>query len=142
MLKGKRVLFIGQSGVGKSTIINRIIPDVQQKTADISRKYNRGKHTTVYSVLFQHGDFHIIDTPGIREIEVWGVEQNEIASYFRDFRPFLGTCRFPSCLHISEPDCAVKEAVEAGAINRDRYESYLRIVQSRDGSPHTGPVTV
>ncbi len=146
---GKRVLFIGQSGVGKSTIINRILPEAEQKTAAISKKYNRGKHTTVFSVLFDHDDFEIIDTPGIREIEIWGISSVELNSYFSDFAPFRGKCRYPSCIHVSEPDCMVKEAVKNGGINTDRYESYRRILsdleyleKSGDGSSYTGTFTV
>ena len=127
-ISGKRTLFIGQSGVGKSTLINRLIPDAEQKTSELSQKYNRGKHTTVFSLMFSHGGYQIIDTPGIREIELWGIGTEELDSCFRDFHPFLGKCRYPSCRHRNEPDCAVTEAMEQGAVNRDRYESYVRIL--------------
>jgi ribosome biogenesis GTPase len=128
VLKGKRSMFIGQSGVGKTTILNMLIPGLDQKTADISSKYNRGKHTTVFSALFSTGSFEIIDTPGIREIEVCGIDSIELDRYFPEFGPFYRQCRFPSCLHDEEPDCAVRAAVEEGVIHPDRYESYLRIL--------------
>jgi len=127
-LEGKRTMFIGQSGVGKTTLLNILIPGLDQKTADISSKYNRGKHTTVFSSLFAAENFEIVDTPGIREIEVCGIGSPELDRYFPEFRPFSGRCRFPSCLHDEEPECAVRAAVEEGEIYPDRYESYLRIL--------------
>ena len=128
MLAGRRVLFLGQSGVGKSTMINFLIPGLQRKTADISSKYNRGKHTTVYSELLEGEGFELIDTPGIREIELFEIQAQDLGHYFPDIVPYLGSCRFPSCRHVHEPDCGVKQALEEGKIHHDRYESYCRML--------------
>jgi ribosome biogenesis GTPase / thiamine phosphate phosphatase len=127
-IAGKRVLFLGQSGVGKSTLLNVLLPGSARKTADISLKHDRGKHTTVYSALIRGDGFEIIDTPGIREIELFGVRRQDLAYRFPDFAPHLGGCRFPSCRHMEEPGCGIKQAVEEGKIDPDRYESYRRML--------------
>lgn len=128
-MKEQRILFIGQSGVGKSTLINSLLPEQKRKTSGISEKYNRGKHTTVFSELLKGPDFDIIDTPGIREIEIFGLSKQDLIFCFPDLEPFQSNCRFPSCLHIDEPECGVKAALSEGAVHPDRYESYVRIFQ-------------
>ncbi len=128
-IKGKTVGFAGQSGVGKSTLLNRLIPDAAQKTAEVSRKMARGKHTTNYAVMIPFGnqEGYIIDTPGIRELLLWGIDSCDLDHWFTDFQPYIGQCGFNGCHHIHEPDCAVKDAVKEGKINGDRYESYARM---------------
>lgn len=127
-IEGKRVLFLGQSGVGKSTLLNVLLPGSARKTAGISVKYDRGKHTTVYSELIRGDGFEIIDTPGIREIELFGIRRQDLPFFFPDFTPYLGGCRFPSCRHMEEPGCGIKQAVDEGKIHPDRYESYFRML--------------
>ena len=129
-LQHKLTAVVGQSGVGKSSVINRLIPAASQRIGDISVKYNRGRHTTNYAALIDAGTFSLIDTPGIREIQVPPMPLPEIGSCFPEIDALAGSCRFQPCLHRDEPDCAVISAVERGEIVYDRYESYLRIVQS------------
>ncbi len=128
-ISGKTVGFAGQSGVGKSTLLNALIPGAGQKTAEVSRKMARGKHTTNFAVMIPYADSdgYIIDTPGIRELLLWGIESCDLDHWFPDFLPFEESCSFAGCRHIHEPGCAVKKAVEEGIINEDRYESYTRM---------------
>ncbi len=128
-LLGKTSVFFGQSGVGKSSLLNVLFPGIELKTGEISEKYNRGRHTTNFAQLIFSGDTGIIDTPGVREIEIFGVAPQDLQFRFPEFVPLIGTCRYPSCLHMEEPRCAVKNAVEKGTIHRDRYESYTRILK-------------
>jgi len=95
---------------------------------DVSEKYNRGRHTTNYARLIKTDEYAVIDTPGIREIEVFDIESRDLVFHFPEFIPFNTQCFFPSCLHRDEPDCAVKQAVKEGEILPDRYESYVRIL--------------
>jgi len=125
-----QVAFIGQSGVGKSTILNLIEPLVNQRTAEISTKYSRGKHTTCYSILVDNSSGGtIIDTPGVRELLLYDIEEMELQEYFPEMEPYFGQCNFSTCSHIHEPGCAVLSALEEGKIHPDRYESYLRIME-------------
>jgi ribosome biogenesis GTPase len=132
LLKGKTVAFVGQSGVGKSTLINRIIMSSDQKTNEVSAKYNRGKHTTNCSLLIEGPDFTLVDTPGVREILVPHGDPHKIAESFPEFREPSKKCAYDHCLHTDEPDCQVKVLVEKGKIHHDRYESYLRMIASLD----------
>jgi len=131
LLSGNLFAFIGQSGVGKSTILNRICEKKQQKTGSVSTKHNRGTHTTMFSVLLScRQDITVIDTPGIREIEVYGIEPEELSRHFPEMEAYADLCDFPGCTHLHEPGCSVREAVESGRILYDRYESYSRIFHS------------
>ena len=129
-IQGKTVGFAGQSGVGKSTLLNLLIPGAGQRTAEVSRKMARGKHTTNFAVMipYEDKDGYIIDTPGIRELLLWGIESSDLDHWFTDFQPYIDSCGFNGCSHVHEPSCAVKEAVEDGRINSDRYESYIRML--------------
>ena len=129
-IKGKLSVFCGQSGVGKSTLLNRMFPGLNLAVGKISAKYDRGRHTTSFASLIQAGKRHrIIDTPGIRELEIAGVEARDLAFYFPEIVPVAEHCAYTGCRHIDEPGCAVREAVEKGRIHADRYESYLRIYE-------------
>ena len=125
LLRGKTTTVAGPSGVGKSTLINLLVPDAEMETGQISQKIDRGKHTTRHSELFRvEEDSYIFDTPGFSSLELMGLEKEELRYYFPEFTPYEGSCRFQGCVHGQEPGCAVKEAVEQRKINRERYESY------------------
>ena len=125
LLRGKTTTVAGPSGVGKSTLINLLVPDAEMETGQISQKIDRGKHTTRHSELFRvEEDSYIFDTPGFSSLELIGMEKEELRYYFPEFAPYEGSCRFQGCVHGQEPGCAVKEAVEQRKINRERYESY------------------
>ena len=127
-IKGKDVLFFGQSGVGKSTLINMLLPDAGRKTAEISEKYGRGRHTTNYSMLLENpSGGSIIDSPGVRDFFLYDIEPGDLAGYFREFSRLEKKCRFNPCSHRHEPGCAVIAAKGNGLIHYDRYESYQRI---------------
>ncbi len=129
LLKGKYSAVIGQSGVGKSTLINLLRPDARQKTAEISIKHNRGRHTTNFSILLQDriNGGGLIDTPGIREIFLDRITPLELSHRFPEFRPYSEKCGFSGCTHVNEPDCAVLNALENRLIHKDRYQSYLNL---------------
>jgi ribosome biogenesis GTPase len=131
LMRFKRSMMVGPSGSGKTSLVAALQPDLKLATGSVSEKTGKGRHTTTHFELHEL-DFggYIGDTPGIREFGVSGVEQKDLATFFRDFRPYLGSCRFSTCTHSHEPDCAVKQAVEEGALSTDRYESYLRILGS------------
>jgi ribosome biogenesis GTPase / thiamine phosphate phosphatase len=128
-LAGLKVVLSGPSGVGKSSLIRALVPGAAPEVGDVRKGDGKGRHTTTTSNLYQAGDLVIIDTPGIRELGVRGVPKREFAQYWRDFGPYLGTCRFRDCLHLNEPGCAVRGAVEAGELPEFRYHSYLRILE-------------
>ncbi len=130
-LRGKTSVVTGPSGVGKSSLLNAIEPGLNIRTAPVSEKTGKGRHTTTYVALYplSIGGF-VVDTPGLREFGVTDLEPAELSNYFVEFRPYLAACRFPDCTHEHEPDCAVKAAVEAGEISEERYLSYLNILHS------------
>lgn len=133
ILKDKTSLISGHSGVGKSTFINLILPDLQLKTQDVSGWSGKGLHTTTFAEMYDL-DFggRVIDTPGMREFGLIGVSKQELSHYFPEMRIRLHECQFNNCLHINEPGCAVKKAVEEGLINENRFFSYYKILESID----------
>lgn len=130
-LKDKVSVIAGHSGVGKSTLINKIEPGLNLRTDDISETNNSGKHTTTHAEMhpFSFGGY-IIDTPGIRGFGITGIERNEVAHYFRDIFKVSDECQYNNCTHRHEPGCAVKLAVEEGRLAYSRYQSYINIVDS------------
>jgi ribosome biogenesis GTPase len=129
-IQGKTSVITGQSGVGKSTLIKKLIPGVEIKTAAINEKYSRGNHTTIQACLYELLDKRtvIIDTPGVRRFAPERIKPEDVILYMREFTPLVGKCSYGlSCFHITEPGCKILEAVQAGVIHEDRYESFLRI---------------
>ncbi len=133
LLTDKVTLFTGHSGVGKSTLINAILPDLELKTGEISDWSDKGQHTTTFAEMFPlpFGGF-LIDTPGIRELGIIDIEKQELGHFFPEMRSRMKDCRFHNCRHINEPGCAVLEALEEGEIEPSRYESYLSIYHGHD----------
>lgn len=129
LLKNKTTLVAGQSGVGKSTLINRLQPGLELKTDEISDYSGKGQHTTTFAQMFAlDGGGYIIDTPGIKMLSFNNLEPMDVAHNFREFFALSSGCRFPNCLHRNEPGCAVKAAIEEGSVSLLRYEHYLQIL--------------
>src|SRR6202012_1631566 len=133
LLKEKVTLFSGHSGVGKSSLINVLLPQLELRTGEVSEWSDKGMHTTTFAEMFElpQGGF-IIDTPGIRELGVIDIEKHELGRYFPEMRSRMNECRFNNCRHINEPGCAVLAALENGEIELSRYESYLSIYNGND----------
>ena len=138
-IKGKFSVLVGQSGVGKSSLVKALVPDLEIKTGAINAKFNRGNHTTTQSMLLDVGaaegaGTRIIDTPGIRRFALTGIPAEDLILYMREFAPLAGKCSYGlSCSHETEPGCKIMEAVAAGVIHEDRYESFLRIREELSG---------
>lgn len=133
LLKGKVTLVSGHSGVGKSTLINALLPGKELKTAEISDWSDKGKHTTTFAEMFElpFGGY-LIDTPGIRELGIFDIEKQELGRLFPEIRKLMGDCRFHNCRHVNEPGCAVLSALNEGKFEVSRYESYLSIYHDND----------
>ena len=126
LLAGKTTALAGPSGVGKSSLINQLSPGTQMETGEISEKIKRGRHTTRHSEIIALGDgTYIMDTPGFTSLELPQITKEELGGYYPEFRAYEPLCKFRGCAHISEPECSVKEAVEAGKISQVRYENYM-----------------
>lgn len=131
MMAGHCTMLAGPSGAGKTSLLSKIEPGIEVRISDVSLSTGKGRHTTTHFELHRLSSGGWLgDSPGIREFGVWGVEKETLGEYFRDFEPYLGGCRFNTCTHSHEPECAVKEAVADGAIREARYDSYLRILES------------
>src|SRR5947209_14028670 len=135
LLKDKISLFSGHSGVGKSSFINTILPGNDIKTQTVSGWSGKGQHTTTFAEMFDLPiGGQIIDTPGMKEFGLIGVEKQELSGYFPEMKIRLNDCQFNNCLHIKEPGCVIKEAVINGEIDEDRYVDYVNILESIDNS--------
>ena len=133
MMLGKTSLFSGHSGVGKTTLINQLQPGLSLKTSEISEQHLQGQHTTTFAEMFDLSfDAQIIDTPGIKGFGIVEIEKEELGDYFPEFFKLKEQCKFNNCLHLEEPKCAVKEALELGEIAMSRYKSYLQIIEGED----------
>ena len=132
MLKGKITLLSGNSGVGKSTLINRLVPDANLRTAEISDAHNTGQHTTTFSEMIRLDEGWLIDTPGIKGFGTFDIEPEELTSYFKEIFHFSQDCRFSNCTHTHEPGCAVLKALEDHYIAESRYQSYLSMLNDKD----------
>ena len=133
VIAGKVTLFSGHSGVGKSTLLNRVAPALTQRTAEVSTFANKGVHTTTYAEMFQTApNTFVIDTPGIKELGLMDINEGELGHYFPEMRALLGACRFHNCIHREEPGCAVRTGIETGTIDESRYRSYLSMLENED----------
>lgn len=132
LLQGRITLLSGNSGVGKSTLINRLVPGAQLRTAEISDAHNTGQHTTTFSEMIRLEHGWLIDTPGIKGFGTFDMEPEELTSYFKEIFHFSHDCRFSNCTHTHEPGCAVLKALEDHYIAESRYQSYLSMLQDKD----------
>jgi ribosome biogenesis GTPase / thiamine phosphate phosphatase len=132
ILKSKKSLLWGHSGVGKSSIINYLYPGLDLEVGEISSYHDKGTHTTVTTVMIRvdEDDTYLIDTPGVREIDPFGIRKEDLGHYFKEFKSYIHYCKFNSCTHYHEPGCAVIEAVRKEKISPERYDSYLRILET------------
>jgi ribosome biogenesis GTPase len=131
LLQDKVTLMSGHSGVGKSSLINQLLPGMQLRTKEVSGWSGKGLHTTTFAEMFDlPGGGQIIDTPGLREFGIIDIPKTELSHYFLEMQPYITQCQFNNCLHINEPGCAVKAAVEEGEIDAERYISYATILET------------
>ena len=138
LMTGKTSIFSGHSGVGKSTLINTIEPALDLKTSEISEQHKQGQHTTTFAEMFDLSfDARIIDTPGIKGFGIVNMEKYEVGNYFPEFFKLKSECKFHNCLHIDEPKCAIKDALEEDKIAWSRYKSYLQIIEGEEENYRT-----
>lgn len=138
MIQGKITVFAGPSGVGKSSLLNELIPDADARTGEISKKIKRGKHTTRHSELMKAGaNTYLIDTPGFSTLYIDTFTKDELKNYYPEFAPYAEACRFLGCSHTHEPDCAVKQAVQEKKISKLRYKNYIEFYEElKDKEKH------
>ena len=133
LLKDKTTLLSGHSGVGKSTFINRVFPEFNLRTQEVSGWSGKGLHTTTFAEMFDLTmGGQLIDTPGVREFGPVDITKQELSQYFPEMRALINDCQFNNCMHINEPGCAVKNAVNAGTVSVERYASYLTILDTME----------
>lgn len=138
LMLGKTSMFSGHSGVGKSTLINALEPNLEIKTAEISEQHLQGQHTTTFAEMFDLSfDARIIDTPGIKGFGIVDMEKEEIGDYFPEFFKLKQECKFNNCIHVDEPKCAVKKALEEGTVSWSRYKSYLQMISGEEENYRT-----
>ena len=134
ILKGKTTVLTGPSGVGKSTLINTICPGARMETGELSRKIKRGKNTTRHvELLAGDEETYLVDTPGFTSLYLMDMEPEDLRLYYPEFDSYEGKCRFDGCVHMREPGCAVREALEAGQISRIRYKNYSELFEELKG---------
>lgn len=134
LLDGHISAFVGQSGVGKSSLVNALLPGTDSRVGALSEATAKGRHTTTTARLYHFpGGGSLIDSPGIREFALWNLEPEQVLQGFKEFRPFIGLCRFRDCQHQQEPGCALREAVESGDVTTQRFASYQQIIASISG---------
>jgi ribosome biogenesis GTPase len=137
--RGRRSLFVGHSGVGKSKVLNALVPGLALLEGAVNGKTGKGRHTTTAAVLVRpEPGFELIDTPGVRAFALWGIGPRDLDQAYREFRPFLGTCRFGDCRHAGEPGCAIAGAAQTGAIAPRRYASYVKLLEELGGGGRPG----
>jgi ribosome biogenesis GTPase len=136
-IKDKKVMISGNSGVGKTTLVNTLDPNLMLRVGEISSAHEQGKHTTTFSEMhaIKSGGF-IIDTPGIRAFGLVDLEKEHYAHYFPEMRSLMGQCKYNNCVHIQEPHCAIKSAVDAGSIFESRYITYLQLMNEDESDPY------
>jgi ribosome biogenesis GTPase len=128
-----RTLFAGHSGTGKSTLMNKLHPDINQTVAEVSSFADKGVHTTTFAEMFElNQNTYVIDTPGIKELGLIDIGNHELSDYFPEMRALLGECKFHNCRHTHEPKCAVRDAVDSGKISVSRYKSYISMLENVD----------
>jgi len=138
LMKQKTSMFSGHSGVGKTTLLNAIEPGLNLKTKQISDQHQQGQHTTTFAEMFDLSfDAKIIDTPGIKGFGVVAIEKEELGDYFTEFFALKSGCKFHNCIHVNEPQCAVKDALEEGKVSWSRYKSYLQIIEGEEENYRT-----
>ena len=132
-LRDKSTLIAGHSGVGKSTLLNVLVPEAMQETKEVSDYSAKGVHTTTFAELFAlEGGGDLIDTPGIKEFGILDIEEHELSHYFPEMREYLGQCKYNNCRHVNEPGCIIRQKLEEGYIHPYRYKNYLNILQEED----------
>ncbi len=138
-VQGRVSALSGPSGVGKSSLMNALFPGLNLRVGAISESVNKGRHTTVGALLYPlPGGGFVADTPGLREVGLWGISMREVAACFPELLPYLDSCRFADCTHLVEPGCAVRDAVNAGAVSKARWESYAKLRDELSSAPASG----